>query len=78
MKRRADAGERADKRAAATIEAAGWTLAFSFAANGLKRFVASKRVVLEDHSVTTLFESSYTLVDVANQVTRREREESRA
>jgi len=70
-KRRA---EQAIARALRTILEHGWTVAPH---NGT-RFVAKKRVTeREDDSVTTLFESDYTLEGLAVYVDRREREEGR-
>jgi hypothetical protein len=69
------AGARADKRALAVIEGAGWTLT-GVREGGVGRFVATKNRIEEDHSITKMYESSYTLVAVCSQVERREREES--
>lgn len=64
-------GEAIDARATAQIVAAGWDVA----THG-PRFVASKRVIEDDHSITRKFESTYTLEGLARNVKRREREES--
>lgn len=69
-KRRA---EQAIARATKAIEEAGWTVK----QQGI-RLVATKRVTeREDDSVTTLFESDYTIEGLAVYVDRREREEGR-
>lgn len=74
--KRKSAGERADKRAFSQIEAAGWSLT-AVREGGVGRFVARKRRIEDDHSESYLYESSYTLVALATQVERREREEQR-
>ena len=64
-------GEAIDARATAQVEAAGWAVGKSG-----PRFIASKRVIEDDHSITRKFESTYTLEGLARNVKRREREES--
>lgn len=69
-KRRA---EQAIARATKAITDAGWTVK----QQGM-RLVATKRTTeREDDSVTTLFESDYTIEGLAACVERREREEGR-
>ena len=66
-------GKRSDAKAEAVIASAGWDLT-RIRAEGHGRFVARRRVIEEDHSITLKFESSYTLDGLAKDVTRRERE----
>lgn len=63
------AARRSDTRSTATIEGAGWNLA-----RVGRRYVASKRVIEDDHSITMRYESDYTLDDLARRVVRREKE----
>ena len=77
MKRRPKTGERSDKKALATIEAAGWRLT-QVREGGVGRYVAKKSIhEAEDDSTTDLYESTFTLEQLAKQVVRREQEEAR-
>ena len=67
-------GRKADERSRSEIAAAGWTLASVTGPMGWKKYVASKRVIEDDHSITMKYESSYTLGGLALSVRRRERE----
>lgn len=64
-------GEKGDARSRSEIAASGWALALHGA-----RYVASKRVIEEDHSITMKYESDYTLSGLALSIRRREREAS--
>ena len=70
-KRQREQGRRSDAKATKAIEAAGWTLS-ERSVRG--RYVATKRVIEDDHTITRKFESSYTLDGLRINVTRRERE----
>jgi hypothetical protein len=69
-------GKRSDERAVATIEAAGWKI-ISAREQGQGRYVACLPIPEEDESLTRLFESAFTLQDLAKQVNRRMVEEGR-
>ena len=81
--RRNNAARRSQKaveRATKSIDAAGWTIQVTLdvLTGGPGRYVAKKkRFEREDESVTTLFESDYTIEGLAANVARREREEAR-
>lgn len=62
-------------KARRTIESAGWGVTVANPL-GTQRFVACKPLNEEDGSTTKLFESAFTLEDLARVVLRREREES--
>ena len=64
-------------RALTAMEQAGWSL-IRQRADGQGLFVARKTIREEDDTVTHLFESTYTLEDLAKQVDRRQREEGLA
>ncbi len=66
-------GARSDARSEVAVAEAGWDLT-RIRAEDHGRFVARKRIIEDDHSVTLRFESSYTLEDLAKNVNRRERE----
>jgi hypothetical protein len=72
-RRKPNAGKRSDTRSEAALAEAGWDLT-RIRAEDHGRFVARKRIIEDDHSVTLRFESSYTLEDLAKNVSRRERE----
>lgn len=63
------AGRRHDTRSTKTIEDAGWNVA-----RVGPRYVASKRVIEDDHTITMRYESDFMLGDLAVRVVRRERE----
>lgn len=73
MRRKKQQGRRSDERHLGEIVAAGWDLT-RIRAEDHGRFVARKRVIEEDHSITLKYESSYTLDSLAMNVRRRERE----
>jgi hypothetical protein len=68
-KRQQQQGKRSDNRSTAEIGAAGWVLTKTD-----QRYVATKRVIEDDHTITMRYESDYTLGGLASQVARRERE----
>lgn len=69
MSRQQQQGKRSDNRATSSIGAAGWVLTKT-----PKRYVAIKRVIEDDHTITMRYESDYTLGELARRVVRRERE----
>lgn len=71
--RKATAGIRADKKARDTIAHFGWRLSLMPDATQ-DRFVAKKEIIEDDDSVTNLYESSYTLIDLSRRVKTREAE----
>ena len=73
MRRKNNQARRSDQRSMAVLEAAGWDLT-RVRAEDHGRFVARKRVIEEDHSITLKYESSLTLDTLALNVKRRERE----
>lgn len=73
--RRPQGGQRSDARAMSQIGDSGWDLIrIREPEHGFGRFVARKRIIEDDHSVTLRFESSLTLGGLARNVQRRERE----
>jgi hypothetical protein len=74
-RRRKDRGQTSDERALAKVRDAGWSLIRSREAGDV-RYVARKQITEEDDSVTSLFESDYTVEGLARAVIRREREEA--
>lgn len=62
-------GARADTRARTEVAASGWKLEYIGG-----RYVACKRVIEEDHSITMKYESDYTLGGLLVSVRRREKE----
>jgi hypothetical protein len=73
VRRKKQQGRRSDYRDLVEIGASGWDLT-RIRAEGHGRFVARKRVIEEDHSITLKYESSLTLSSLAMSVRRRERE----
>jgi hypothetical protein len=63
------AGRRNDNRSTKTIEDAGWDVA-----RVGPRYVASKRVIEDDHTITMRYESDYQIGDLSRRVVRREQE----
>ena len=72
-RRKPNAGKRSDAKCQAILDEAGWDLT-RIRAEDHGRFVARKRIIEDDHSVTLRFESSLTLEGLAMNVNRRERE----
>ena len=71
--RKATAGARADAKAFKTLEHFGWRVSRQPDATQ-DRFVAKKSFIEDDDSETTLYESSYTLIDLSRRVKTREAE----
>lgn len=65
-------------RASSAIREAGWSMRLMVSpTRSIGRYVATKRTTESDDTVTTLYESDYTIEGLAALVRRREREENR-